>query len=253
MLARQQQGFTLIELILVIIVTGIITIGIGHFITLGTDGYLQTRDREQLQSQARFAIERITREIRHAVPNSIALEQEGRCLSFMPIEYSGAYVSSTLSNIDKIDGLFARDDEPNFKPTSVFVINPTSQKDLLLGSSQAAQIDHMKKEANLGWHLIHFNGLYSFASGSSSQRFYTYTHKVEFCIVGDQLRRTLTLNGQEKSPSVLLAQNIDPKKSYFQVDHASLARSSLVAFQLMFSRNGENSRYNHTVQVMNAP
>lgn len=54
----RQSGFTLIELVITIVVVAIMVMGIAGFIELGTKGYVDTVDRQQLQNQARFAVEK---------------------------------------------------------------------------------------------------------------------------------------------------------------------------------------------------
>ncbi|MGL5409769.1 MAG: PilW family protein, partial [Shewanella sp.] len=85
------RGFTLIEMILTIIIGSILVLGIAGFVELGSRGYADTVARQRIQTQAKFVLEKITRELRHAVPNSFASTQKQQCLSFYPIVYSGFY------------------------------------------------------------------------------------------------------------------------------------------------------------------
>ncbi|PSW40892.1 MSHA biogenesis protein MshO [Photobacterium phosphoreum] len=255
MLSRHSQGFTLIELIMVIVVMAFITIGIGRFVSLGTEGYLQTRDREQLQSQARFAVERVARELRDAVPNSLEVtdDENGHCLAFRPIQYSGDYVNPSLTHIDVISGFLTQTSAPIFETNMMVVINPHKPQDFDVISDQVAKVTAINKGIAANQWQFELDGQHSFSSGSLAQRFYTYTHSVKFCIEDNSLTRTTIDNMGTQSPPVLLAQYLDTSLSTFELDNAALARSALVAWQFTFTRNGESSRYNHTVQVMNAP
>ena len=105
--SKYSQGFTLIEIIISLMVLGVISLGIGSYLQLGAQGYIQNRDREQLQSQARFAAERISRELRHAVPNSLTVSSDKKCITFTPIEYAGFYTSQTLEEIDTLEGVMS--------------------------------------------------------------------------------------------------------------------------------------------------
>ena len=84
-------GFTLIELILVIVVLGILAVSVTSYIGLGARMYAETADRDQLLSQSRFAIERLVRELRNVVPNSVRVS--GSCIEFMPLLNAGRYAS----------------------------------------------------------------------------------------------------------------------------------------------------------------
>lgn len=253
MQSRRAQGFTLIELIMVMVVMAIITIGIGRFVSLGTEGYLQTRDREQLQSQARFAVERVARELRNAVPNSLEIINNGQCLSFKPIQFSGDYSNQSLTDITAIIGYVTQTAAPVFQPQMQLVINPHKPQDFDVASDHVATVTAINKGAAANQWQFELDGQHRFDSGSLAQRFYTYTHSVKFCIEDNSLTRTTIDNAGTQSQPVLVAQYLDSRLSMFSVDNAALARSALVAWQFTFTRNGESSRYNHTVQVMNAP
>ena len=255
MISRQSQGFTLIELIMVIMVMAFITIGIGRFVSLGTEGYLQTRDREQLQSQARFAVERLSRELRDAVPNSLEVtdDEYGHCLAFRPIQYSGDYINPNLTHIDVISGFLTQTSAPIFETNMMLVINPHKPQDFDVISDQVAKVTAINKGIAANQWQFELDGQHSFSSGSLSQRFYIYTQSVRFCLENNSLTRTIIDNSGIESQPVLLAQHLDANMSAFTLDNVALVRSALVAWQFTFTRNGESSRYNHTVQVMNVP
>ena len=67
---RTPGGFTLIELVMVILLLGIMATFASQFIGIGTQIYGDARSREQLMSDARFAMERLNREVRDALPGS---------------------------------------------------------------------------------------------------------------------------------------------------------------------------------------
>ena len=91
-----------VELIISIVILGIISLGIGSYLRLGAGSYVSAVDRERLQSEARFVIERLTREVRHAAPNSVSVE-DGAAFSFYPVELAAFYFdqpSATASQIE---------------------------------------------------------------------------------------------------------------------------------------------------------
>ncbi|MGL4478103.1 MAG: PilW family protein, partial [Aeromonas veronii] len=67
---RGNSGFTLVELVMVILLLGIMATFTSQFIGIGTQIYGDASSREQLMSDARFAMERLNRELRDAVPGS---------------------------------------------------------------------------------------------------------------------------------------------------------------------------------------
>ncbi|MFT5635936.1 MAG: MSHA biogenesis protein MshO, partial [Cognaticolwellia sp.] len=92
-LTNKQQGFTLVELVTVIVILGVVATSITSFLRFGTKSYTDAADREALISTARFVIERLNREVRHALPNSIrTIGADNQCLEFVPIDKSAIYL-----------------------------------------------------------------------------------------------------------------------------------------------------------------
>lgn len=90
----RRQGFTLVELIIVIVLLAIIGLFVFNYLGFGAQIFRDTTERDQLVSQSRFALNRLTSELQGAVPRSIrvANTDSQRCLEFMPILASSLYV-----------------------------------------------------------------------------------------------------------------------------------------------------------------
>src|SRR6188768_3006752 len=87
-----QSGFTLIELITVIVILSILaSIGTG-FVVSATESYQRTQTRALLVNTARQALERMTRQLRIALPYSVRITNNGSCIEFMPIAAGGNYL-----------------------------------------------------------------------------------------------------------------------------------------------------------------
>ena len=101
---RAIKGFTLVELVMVILLLGVMATFTSQFIGIGTQIYGDASRREQLMSDARFALERLNRELRDAVPGSVRIEDaagnpldQGACLRFWPIATASRYLGSAAS------------------------------------------------------------------------------------------------------------------------------------------------------------
>jgi prepilin-type N-terminal cleavage/methylation domain-containing protein len=86
---KQQRGFTLVELVLVIVITGIIAGMIAVFIQKPIEGYFDTVRRAALSEEADAALRFVARDLRSALPNSIACAAGS--VSFVAIRSGGRF------------------------------------------------------------------------------------------------------------------------------------------------------------------
>lgn len=103
MLTRRnlQSGFTLVEMIMVIVITGIIGGMVAIFIQSPVQGYISSERRAELTDIADTAMRRMARDIRTAVPNSVRQPSAcgTSCVEFLPTKDGGRYRASTPGNV----------------------------------------------------------------------------------------------------------------------------------------------------------
>jgi MSHA biogenesis protein MshO len=87
----RQQGFTLIELIIVIVLSGALSIVVMQFITAPIEAYIDQTRRARLVDQARLVMQKVADDVRRAVPNSIRVGCGGSCVEFMRAATGGRY------------------------------------------------------------------------------------------------------------------------------------------------------------------
>lgn len=102
------RGFTLVEAIVVIVITGIIAGMVAVFIRTPVEGYMDAERRAGLTDIADTAVRRMAREIRLALPNSVrtAADGSGRCIEFIPTKIGARYrmvVDGSNGNGDVLD------------------------------------------------------------------------------------------------------------------------------------------------------
>jgi len=85
------QGFTLIEMIMVIVLTSIIAVMISSILNRPLLAYVDTQRRTELVNVAQVALTRMSSELEHALPNSIRIDATGQILEFMPFHAAGRY------------------------------------------------------------------------------------------------------------------------------------------------------------------
>ena len=87
---RWQDGFTLLEAVVVIVITGIISAMVAVFIRAPVEGYIDSVARAELTDAADTALRRLTREVRTALPNSLRAGTT-QCFEFLPTVGGGRY------------------------------------------------------------------------------------------------------------------------------------------------------------------
>lgn len=94
---RGQRGFTLIEAVMVIAITGVVIGVVSVFIAPATTAYFASSARAQLGDQADTALRRIARELALALPNSARVSASGQNLEFIPVSGAARYLSESGS------------------------------------------------------------------------------------------------------------------------------------------------------------
>ncbi len=246
----KMRGFTLMEMVMTIVIGSIITLGITSFIRIGMTGYADTIQRQRLQSQAQFVIEKMSREIRHAVPNSFHVpDVESNCLAFVPIDDSGFYAIAE-NNIEFLIGSNA--ELESIVDYRRLVINPTRYDDLQSSSPQSFDVSGLEKSESADTFVIS-DAASSIGSLSVSGRHYIYKVEdekpveVSYCFDDGYDDGYVLRNG------TIVANSVDTAASSMNYEQATLHRGGLVHINLVFEQDGERSVYQHDVQVLNVP
>ena len=86
----KQRGFTLVELVLVIVITGVIGAVATIFFKPAMDAYFATGRRAAILDMADTALRKLSRDVRVAVPNSLR-SPNSQCFELVPTSTGGRY------------------------------------------------------------------------------------------------------------------------------------------------------------------
>ena len=88
---KHMQGFTMVELVVVIVVTALLAVTVGVVVKPTVDGYVGVRNRAELIDRADHALRRMVRDVRMGIPNSIRMPGGQQCFEVVPFVTSGRY------------------------------------------------------------------------------------------------------------------------------------------------------------------
>lgn len=90
--SRRARGFTLVEAIIVIVITGIVAGMVAVFIRAPVQSYVDTAARAELSDTADLMMRRMSRELRLALPNSMLVSADNRTVGFLLTKTGGRYI-----------------------------------------------------------------------------------------------------------------------------------------------------------------
>ncbi|MBC7454548.1 MAG: type II secretion system protein [Massilia sp.] len=97
---RLGAGFTLVEAVIVITITGILAGAVAVFLQKPVAAYIDVARRAELTATADIALRRMVRDLRLALPNSVrSVAADAACLEFLPTIDGGLYRTGTPGNV----------------------------------------------------------------------------------------------------------------------------------------------------------
>lgn len=288
-LSRKQSGFTLVEVIIVIAIMGIIgglsTLIIGRSL----DSYAALERRENMQTSIRLAVERISRELRNALPNSICVNNAGACINgagtqfyFIPVKDSGRYqdrpgVYTSPPPIQRNRLPITPQTSDRFDVLSTNIANPL---DAIVGDRIAVYNINNVDIYNLGNNVRHpisaivpididgdanpdtiqiqFTVNETFANHSPTRRFHVIDNTQQVTLFSyDAINRNLTrdtttLNSPNNAVAPqLLMQNV--QACTFTFTAGTQQRAGLLRIDITVAEQGETIQVIHNAHVYNTP
>ncbi|WP_395339873.1 type II secretion system protein J [Ningiella sp. W23] len=286
---KRASGFTLVELILVIVILGIVGLGIAGFVRSATSAYLDMTEREALLRDGSFFVERLTRELSDAVPNSVRLtgNASAHCLEFVPINWNTYYLDiplvdesgATVDLIEMSNDLQGQVYVPDANDVAIVyplraehvygVPNPDNADDIRMRPILSCDDDDNDcSTATDADSIVQLSLGDGFFTDSPSKRIYIADQAISYCVRSNAVYRHVSnISGAQSlytSGGVLMAENInnilsaDPSISPgdqdpFRIFDSSLRRNAYTQLRFILSREDEQISFIKEVHTPNVP
>jgi len=258
---NRPQGFTLLELVVVMVMLAILAIGSSSFLQFGSQIFIQATDRDEIISSARFVIERINRELRGSIPNSVEeYNNSGNtCLHFIPILQSAKYLDIAVEpeSASKLVTLvpYSIDNIEYSEVKAVgdnIVVYPLNSADIYSRDNIIASADFSVVDETTQPYSITLTDAEQFIE-SPSKRIYFFKSGAMYCPVGTELyRHEVTYNSGilNIEPGILMAENLS--EVVFSANTSNRTTNATIQMTLVFSKNQEIISFSNEVHVPNA-
>ncbi len=267
---KQHSGFTLIEMVVTIVIIGILGVGISSFIGSTTKGMVDTAERSQVATVAWLVSERLSRSLRHALPNSIRTSTDKTCIEYIPI-YSGTdYLSVPVtvsanqfeivpfSNMPVVFDFIAQPIRVAVYPNSdsgLYTLSTTSMISSLVSQINSGVTPNAQR--------IELTTSHQFPANSPSKRLFLVTEPNMFCFKSGLLYhyRDYGYNGSfttmdldnESVMGSRLGQGV-LLQGQFDYDPATLQRNGVITINFNVVGDGNLVQpINQEVQIRNVP
>jgi len=263
------RGFTLIELVIVIILLSILSISIAGILSSSVSSYMDSRDRNRHSQEAKLVIERMSREIREALPQSVRTRINGsvHCVEFTPIVNASSDIDLPASGPVTSFNAVAYNLIATFSPNQAIAIMPINAANFYAGGGTRGTVAAITP-SGANQVQITLASPTNFARRSPLRRFYLLSQPVSFCLddASGEVRRYTNygFNAAQAAPptgaSELYGQNFAANGNVFTYQPGTLQNASLLQMNFVLqsrSRNlaaGEESfEVFHEVHIRNVP
>lgn len=248
----RSSGFTLIELITVIVLLSILAIIGTGFVVKTTEAYQRTQTRALLVNTSRQALERMTRQLRIALPYSVRVTNSGSCLEFMPIAAGGNY----FNPVPDANNSAAATVTINASPV---VVDFGTPRYVTIGAMTTSEIYGASpaSRANYANGNLVLTAAKSWQRNSINKRYYLLDNPQAFCVVGDVLRfytgiDVALADVNIASASDIIARNVSATTP-FALAAGTENRNTAIIISLDFSSGGETINFTQRVLIRNVP
>lgn len=258
-MTRRHKGFTLIELIIVMVIASILATMTTDIITLPVKSYIDLERRTTLIDTAEMTLRRMQRDIRRALPNSIRITG-GNTLELLHTTDGGRYrarPSGDILNFSTADNSFDVLGSLHAIPGGELVVYNLGS----IGANAYAGDNRVSIDNTSTINKIILSSAKLFPFSSPQQRFFIVDTPITYTCIGGELRRYdnridagYTIGGSTSGLIYKLQAKTDVISCTFSYDEGSATRAGLVTLEITLTDDvGESAKLIHQVHVDNMP
>lgn len=256
---KKHQGFTLIELVMVIVILGVIAGFSTQFVVTAVKSFASVSSKNTLLSRSRLSMDYMVRRLRNALPYSVITTNDNACLVFMPIVASGLYVD-TLPSV--VNGAFAIG---SITPINVspFTGSGGDSDYLVIAANNSSELYGLFPGSLAAIESTTINTITlledkQWLRNSINQRFYVVDNPKAFCITDDELRlyRNVSITDSSVDTSDdydLLSHSVSAFSQAFSISSAVEDRNIRITLSLLFTDADNRIESVKQVVVRNVP
>lgn len=256
---KKSKGFTLVELITVMVILGVIASFSTTFVISVMRSFTSVSSKNSLLSKSRLATDYMVRRLRNGLPYSMRLMNGGDCLQFMPIVSSGLYLNILPSAAN--GGLAIG----SITPISVspFIVTGGNSDYLSIAANSSDELYGLFPSSLAAIDSTTTNTVTliddkQWLRNSINQRFYIVETPSAFCLVGSELRLYRNLSIADTVINTagsydLLSHSVSALSQAFSVSSAVEDRNIRITLSLLFTDADNRLEAIKQVVVRNVP
>ncbi len=253
---HKHSGFTLVELVIVIILLGVVGTFSSRFISDNVILYQMSVNQNERLNDARFVLNRMSKELDSAIAFSAKVESD--CMSFAPFTAAGQYLNSAAGQVS-IDLIMDPLTRSGSRAVSTFINQRLSVHSLIAddfyqaASGSIATINsYVASGANGTQAQIGLDSV--LGMDSSVSRYFIFEREIRYCLETQKTelyRYDKIGNGTETR--TLMMSNLGSGSS-MTLTSASQFSNAILALNFDFRlRDGSEIKFEHQVVMTNVP
>lgn len=261
----RSAGFTLAELIIVIVLLGIVGVVGADFISQSFKGFIATDTRTEIYEEGTAVLMRMERELRNTIPNAVNVEPGGAAIKFGLIDETAMTCPGGTDPEDCVFGQYTDKktagkksikDRTHYLPVgSIVSIYNRNWTDFSATDPNARRLYKVVDVTASSNKMKFFR---SIIAASPNNRFYAVDKAVRYSLDSQTLQRAVfEITGSNYlSPisfptGIPLAEGIT--SLVFDFQPGTLTSNAMVSIRFTITKNNETVRFHTEVQIRNAP